>query len=230
MRERGNIWPLITVAAGALFVLVVVPLIIERGKSGRMATVDAQVSIGDAGGPLVSPANVPNYRWPDSEVPRTAERLRDVTGVAIAASAYVVEGSMKGRAPRDAEEIIAGITRRTLIPHEWLTNQVGVLRTQHATVHLRYSPRNLNVELVSVPNERTDGPAILIRVPDPENTTVGTRYFESTQLDGIIYPDPFAPIASVIASGWQPRLFKQTQIADTDRAQLEKWASAESRK
>ena len=56
--------------------------------------------------------NIPNYRWPDSEVPRTAERLRDVTGVAIAASAYVVEGSMNGRTPRDAGEIIAGITRR----------------------------------------------------------------------------------------------------------------------
>ena len=49
MRERGNIWPLISVAAGALFVLVIVPLIIERNRSGRMATVDAQVSIGDAG-------------------------------------------------------------------------------------------------------------------------------------------------------------------------------------
>ena len=33
------------------------------------------------------------------------------------------------------------------------------------------------------------------------------------QLDGIVYPDPFAPIADIIASGWQPRLFKQTQIA-----------------
>ena len=73
--------------------------------------------------------NVQNYRWPDSEVPRTAERLRDVTGVAIAATAYVVEGSMNGRTPRDTGEIIAGIMRRNLIPNEWLTNQVGVLRT-----------------------------------------------------------------------------------------------------
>ena len=230
MRDRGNIWPLITVAAGALLVLVVVPLIIERGKSGRMATVDAQVSIGDAGSGLVSSSKSPNYRWPDSEVPRTAERLRDVTGVAIAASAYVVEGSIKGRAPRDAGEIITGITRRNLIPNQWLTNQLGVLRTQHGTVHLRYSPRTLGVELISVPNERTDGPAVLIRVPDPENTTVGTRYFESMQLDGIVYPAPFAPIAVIIASGWQPRLFKQTQIADSDRAQLEQWANAATRK
>ncbi|MGI8836470.1 MAG: hypothetical protein ACR2H4_07505 [Pyrinomonadaceae bacterium] len=195
-----------------------------------MATVDAQVSIGDAGSGASSPSNPSMYRWPDSEVPRTAERLQDVTGVAIAATAYLVEGSMNGRTPGDTGEIITGIMRRNLIPIEWLTNQVGVLRTKHATVHLRYSPRNLTVELVSVPNERADGPAILIRVPDSDNTSVGTRYFESLQLDGIVYPDPFAPIPDIIASGWQPRLFKQTQLADADRAQLEHWAKATTRK
>ncbi len=227
---RGSIWPLISVGAGAFLMLVIVPLIMERQRSGRMATVDAQVSIGDAGSSTSSTSNVQNYRWPDSEVPRTAERLQDVTGVAIAAVAYLVEASMNGRTPRDTGEMITGIMRRKLLPDEWLTNQVGVLRTKHATVHLRYSPRSLTLELVSVPNERADGPAILIRVPDNENTTVGTRYFESMQLDGIVYPDPFAPIAAIIASGWQPRLFKQTQIADADRAQLEQWAKTTTRK
>ncbi len=230
MRERGNIWPVISVAAGAVFVLVIVPLIIERERSGRMATVEAQVSIGDAGSVQKAASEVSKYRWPDSEVPRTAERLRDVTGVAIAAAAYLVEGSMNGHAPRDVGEIITGITGRNLIPKEWLTNQVGVLRTKHATIHLRYSSRNFSVELVSLPNERTDGPAILIRVPDSENTAVGTRYFESMQLDGIVYPEPFAPIAVIIAAGWQPRLFKQSQIADSDRVQLEHWARTTSRK
>jgi hypothetical protein len=92
-----------------------------------------------------------------------------------------------------------------------------------ATIHLRYSPPSLTVEVISVPNDRADGPAILIRIPDRENVAVGARYFESMQLDGIVYPNPFAPIAEIIASGWQPRLFKQTQIPDDQRAQLEQW-------
>ena len=226
MRQRGNVWPVVAVAAAAVCVLVIVPLIIERQKAGRMATVDAYVSIGDdeVSGDLSSVAR--NYRWPNSEVPRTAERLRDVTGVTIAAATFLVEESLHGRAPRDADEIVAGIGLRRLIPNEWRTDQTGVLQTPHATIHLRYSPRNLTVELISVPNERLDGPAILIRIPDGENTSVGTRYFESMQLDGIIYPRPFASIADIIASGWQPRLFKQTQIADSDRARLEQWAKA----
>jgi hypothetical protein len=31
MRERGSIWPMVSVAAGAIFVLVVVPLLLESG-------------------------------------------------------------------------------------------------------------------------------------------------------------------------------------------------------
>src|SRR6185369_406544 len=212
MRERGNIWPIIVVVAAALCVLVIVPLFIERQKAGRMATVDAHVSIGDGEVSDDQPSPASNYRWPNGEVPRTVERLRDVTAVAIAASTCLVEESLHGRIPRDADEIITGIDQRKLIASGWRTDEPGVLRTSHATIHLRYSPRNLIVELISVPNERIDGAAILLRIPDSENTAVGTRYFESMQLDGIVYPRPFAPIADIIASGWQPRLFKQSQI------------------
>jgi len=226
MRERGNILPVVAAAAAALCVLVIIPLIIERQKAGRMATVNAHVAIGDGGESADQASAASNYRWPNGEVPRTAERLRDVTGVAIATATFLVEESLHDRMPRDADEILIGIGRRSLIPNEWRTDQPGVLRTPHATIHLRYSPRNLTVELISAPNERVDGPAILIRIPDSENTAVGTRYFESMQLDGIIYPRPFASIADIIASGWQPRLFKQTQIADADRAQLEQWSKA----
>ena len=226
MRERGNIWPIIVVVAAALCVLVIVPFLIERQKAGRMATVDAHVWIGDGEMSDGQASAASNYRWPNGEVPRTAERLRDVTAVAIAAATYLVEESIHGRIPRDADEIISRVDQRKLIASEWRTDEPGVLRTPHATIHLRYSPRNLTVELISVPNERIDGPAILLRIPDSENTAVGTRYFESMQLDGIVYPRPFAPIGDIIASGWQPRLFKQSQIADSDRAQLEQWAKA----
>ena len=205
MRERGNIWPVICVIAVALLVLILPLVIRHREASGRMATVDAQVSIGDARNDPVSSRDPPTYRWPDSEVPRTAERLRDVTAVAIAASTYVVEGAMTGRTPHDAGEIAAGIAKRQLIPPAWLTNQSGVLLTAHGTLHVRYSPSILSVEVISMPNGHADGPAILIRIPDDENTGVVPRYFESMQVDEIIYPNPFAPIPDVIRAGWRQR-------------------------
>lgn len=212
VRERGNIWPVACVIAVALLVLILPLVIRHKQASGRMATVDAQVLIGDARNDPVSSRDPPAYRWPDSEVPRIAERLRDATAVAIAASTYVVEGAMKGRTPRDAGEIAAGIAKRQLIPGEWVTNQSGVLRTAYGTLHVRYAPSTLSVEVISMADSHTDGPAILIRVPDYENTAVGIRYFESMQLEGVIYPNPFAPIHEVISAGWRQRLFKQTQM------------------
>ncbi len=59
-----------------------------------------------------------------------------------------------------------------------------------------------------MPASRADGPALLIRIPDDENTAVGPRYFESMQIDGILYPSPFAPIPEVISADWRQRIFK----------------------
>lgn len=228
-REQGNIWPIVAVAGAAVCVFVV-PFAIQRQGGSRMATVDAHVTIGDTGSGSSVSGSRSLYRWPDSEVPRTAERLRDVTAVAIAASTSVIEGSLRGRIPRDVAELVAYIAQRQLIPAEWLTAESGVLQTPRGAIQVRYSPRDLMVEVISVPQDRKDGPAILIRIPDSENTRVGARYFESIQLDGIVYPAPFAPIAEIIASGWQPRLFTQTQIPDDQRAQIEEWARSIQKK
>lgn len=230
-RERGNPWPIIGVAAGAFLILFVIPLLIHRQQAGRMATVDAQVSIGDTSTEPQQDQKASTYRWPNSEVPITAERLRDVTACALAAAAFVVEKAVTGRPPpKDAGEILVGIAQRRLIPAEWLTNTSGVLQTSHGTIHLRYSARDSSVELISEPNQRTDGPAILIRIPDLENVSVGTRYFEAMQLDGVTYPQPFAPISEIITAGWQPRYYKQSQLSDSDRSGLEQWVRSVDRK
>jgi len=230
MRERGKLWPVVSVSAGAFVVLFVLPLLIHRQRNGEMATVEAHVSIGDTQGDHQSEPTSSNYRWPNSEVPRTAERLRDATAVAIASMTYVVEGSMRGTPPRNVDQILAGIVRRDLIPHEWVTSQSGVLQIPNGTVHLRYSPASLSVEVLSIPRERSDGPGLLIRLPDSENTTVGPRYFESMQLDGIVYPNPFAPLPLVISVGWQQRHFNLTQLPDAERTQLEQWSKSVTHK
>jgi hypothetical protein len=218
------------VAVGAFLVLFLLPLIIQRQQSGELATVEAHVSIGDRERGRDSHLTSDSYRWPNSEVPRTAERLRDVTAVAVASMTYVVEGAVRGTPPRNVDQILDGIVRRDLIPREWVTSQSGVLQMPNGTVHLRYSPGSLAVEVISVPKDRSDGPGLLIRLPDSENISVGARYFESMQLDGILYPNPFAPLPAVISAGWHQRNFKQTQLPDSERAQLEQWSKKTAQK
>jgi hypothetical protein len=136
------------------------------------------------------------YRWPDSEVPRTAERLRDVTAVAIAASTSVVEGSLRGRNSRDAAELVAYFGQRQLIPAGWLTSEPGVLQAPHGSIHLRYSPKSLMVEVISVPQERRDGPRPSSSASRPGEQLVWEHVISNQcNLDGIVYPTPFAPIA-----------------------------------
>jgi hypothetical protein len=207
-RERGNIGPIICVIVVAIVVLILPVLIRHRRVSAQMATINAQVTIGDPKTDLGSNRESAMYRWPDSEVPRTAERLRDLTAVAIAASTYVAQGAINGHAPKNADEITKGITNRQLIPSEWLTTQPSVLQTAHGTVYIRYSPTTLTIEVISMPSTLTDGPALLLRIPDGDNTAVGPRYFESMQLHGIIYPSPFATVPEVISAGWRERLLR----------------------
>src|SRR2546427_12494901 len=144
--------------------MLILPVMIRhRQASALMATIDAQVTIGDSKTDITSNQPPAMYRWPDSEVPRTAERLRDLTAVSIAASTYLAESALAGHPARNAGEITVAITRRQLVPTEWLTNQPGVLQTTHATLHIRYSANKLSVEVISMPSEGADGPALLIR-------------------------------------------------------------------
>ena len=64
---------------------------------------------------------------------------------------------------RDANDILNRIAQRQLIPAAWLTQQPGILQTPHSSIHIRYAPENVTLEVISMPNERKDGPAMLIR-------------------------------------------------------------------
>jgi hypothetical protein len=76
------------------------------------------------------------------------------------------------------------------------------------------NPNNLRIEIISMPTGHSDGPVILIRILHEEKTSVGPRYFESMQVDGIIYPRPFAPIPEIISTGWRERIFRQAALPD----------------
>src|SRR5437016_13843298 len=105
MRERGNIWPIICVVTVALLVLVLPLVVRHRQTNGRMATVDAQVSIGDASSDPISNHDPPAYRWPEGEETRTAERLEEVAADGIPPGTSVVQGALPVRTRHDAGEM-----------------------------------------------------------------------------------------------------------------------------
>src|SRR5262249_1699594 len=52
----------------------------------------------------------------DGEVARTAERIGEATALALSASLYAASEQIKGRDPRDAQDMLARIAAQNLLP------------------------------------------------------------------------------------------------------------------
>jgi hypothetical protein len=145
----------------------------------------------------------------DGEVARTAERLREAQAVATAAGLFVVTERVSGRATRGVGELVAGLSARNLLPPGLTAGrQEGTLLSRHGTLFVRYRPAPLGVEVVALGRECADGPAVMVRVPDDREGEDGALVFTARQLDGVVIPQAFTPVAEVVALGWAAEKFR----------------------
>ena len=102
----------------------------------------------------------------DGEVARTAERIGEATALALSASLYAASEQIKGRSPRGAPDLLAGIAARNLLPPGVTLSQGGALVSAYGALSVRYRPSPLGVEVVSVGHKPEDGPALIVRIPE----------------------------------------------------------------
>lgn len=142
----------------------------------------------------------------DGEVARTVNRLGEAEALAFASSLYAATEQIKGRTPRTANDLLAGVATQNLLPPGLSLTQTdgAVASSGGVTLYLRYRPKPLAIEVVAIAREQRDGPAILVRVPD-ENAKEGrASLFLATRLSDVSVPQAFAPATEVIAAGWSP--------------------------
>jgi hypothetical protein len=145
----------------------------------------------------------------DGEVARTAERTGEATALALSASVYAMSEQIRGRAPRDAGNLLSGLAARNLLPPGLALTQVeGNLVSTYGAVWLRYRPEPLGVEIVSIGHKPEDGPALIVRIPDELSDKGEARLFIAGSLSDVKIPAPFAPSAEVIALGWSPETLR----------------------
>ena len=144
----------------------------------------------------------------DGEVARTAERMGEATALALSASLYAASEQIKGRSPRAAQDLLAGITAQNLLPPGLAFTQSGALVSAYGSLSVRYRPAPLGVEVVSVGHKREDGPAFIVRIPDELSDKGETKLFIAHSLSDVRIPLPFAPAAEVIALGWSPETLR----------------------
>ncbi|HEX5081569.1 MAG TPA: hypothetical protein VFY40_05960 [Blastocatellia bacterium] len=122
----------------------------------------------------------------DGEVARTAERTGEATALALSAGVYAASEQIRGRAPRDAGNLLSGLASRNLLPPELALTQVeGNLVSTYGAVWLRYRPEPLGVEIVSVGHKPEDGPALIVRIPDEFSDKGEARLFIAGSLSDV---------------------------------------------
>jgi hypothetical protein len=141
----------------------------------------------------------------DGEVARTADRTSEAQALAIATSLYAASEQIKGRTPRTADDLLAGVASQNLLPPGLtLTQGEGALASAHSNLFVRYRPVPLAIEVLALGHEPRDGPALLVRVPDDHMKDGGASVFMATRIRDVNIPLAFAPASEVISAGWSP--------------------------
>jgi hypothetical protein len=145
----------------------------------------------------------------DGEVARTAERIGEATALALSASLYAASEQIRGRAPRGANDLLSGLAARTLLPPGLALTWVdGNLVSTYSNIWVRYRPEPLGVEVISIGHKPSDGPALIVRIPDELSEKGEAKLYVAGSLSAVRVPAPFSPAAEVIALGWSPEFLR----------------------
>ena len=146
--QHSKPWPLLICAAAALFIAATFVT-----NYFRLRAIDPRVTVEFAEGASVkqtSPRQTVIATTIDGEVARTAERIGEATALALSASLYAASEQIEGRAPRAAQDLLAGIAAQNRLPPGVTFTQDGALFSAYSALAIRYRPTPLGVEVVSV--------------------------------------------------------------------------------
>ena len=154
----------------------------------------------------------------EGEVARTEERIREATALGLAGSLFAATESLAHRIPANARALLSGVEKAGLLPPGMqLVDNAVLVSSERSTLQVRYRPEPLCIEVVSIGRERTDGPALLLRVPSMiagKDEPGDVVLYMATRLDEITIPQPFASEAQIIAFGFAPEPLRAVTLPD----------------
>jgi hypothetical protein len=201
--KHSKQWPLLIAGSVASLVIAVSMITFYL----RLRAIDPKVTMEFGYGSIPKP---PSTRQTiiastiEGEVAHTAERIGEATALALSACLYVTSEQIKGRAPRGAPDLLAGIAARNLLPPGLSFIKGGGFVSAYSALSIRYRPAPLGIEVISIGHKMEDGSALMVRIPDELSDKGEARLFFADSLSNVRIPAPFAPSAEVIALGWSP--------------------------
>jgi len=209
-------------------IVVIAGTLLIGWLSARRYRVTARVEIA---GPVpslersISQAPAPDAFLPGGEVARLASRTREATGLLMGLAILAVNEQMNNRRLTDVESLINLMAQRNLFPPG--VNRAptqGTLSSDRASIYVRYRPLPLGVEVVSIGNERLDGPALIARLTAGADDDSGALLFVARKIEGVRLPEPFAPLADVAALDWSVEPLRECQFTPQEIDALNIWA------
>jgi hypothetical protein len=207
--------------------IVIAGMLLAGWLNTRRYRVKARVEIAEPAIELQSSQSSPNgtaAELPDGEVARTALRVREATGLLMGLTMLAVNEQMSNRSPVNVDALLILMAKRTLLPPGiQQTSAQGTLVSDRATISVRYRPVPLGIEVVSLSNERTYGPAVIARLAADGDDKSGAVLLIAKKAEAPI-PAPFASLSQIIATGWNVEPLRERSFAAGEIEQLNAWA------
>ena len=227
MKSEKKKWrlspPLIVVLTA---VIVVAGILFAGWLNARRYRVKARVEIGEPAIEMQSVRSTnagSSISLPDGEIAKTAVRVREVTGLLMGLATLAVTEQMSNHSPANANALVGLMAKRNLLPPGIRqTPGEGALISDRATIFARYRSTPLGIEIVSIGGERTDGPAIIVRLAAGGDDNSGAVLLIARKAEAPI-PTPFAPISQILAIGWSVEPLRERSFTPEEIEQLNAW-------
>ncbi len=190
--------------------------------------VNARVDIADPIAAMAGstpPASVNPTSLPDGEVARLATRIREATGLLMGLALLALTEQMNNRNLANVDALIERMAERGLLPPGVeRTTQNGAFVSAHASLHVRFRPLPLGVEVVSLGRDPLDGPAVIARLAATGDEQSGAILLVAKKRDSAPMPRAFAPLAEVATLNWNIEPLRERSFTPEEAGQLNQWA------
>jgi hypothetical protein len=158
------------------------------------------------------------------EVYSDAERLREAAALGVGGMLLAAQRNLDRAPIATVEGLLGAMESSGLLPPAMSVDERGsTVNSQYGVYYVRYRSQPLGVEIVSVGKGNLAGPPLLVRLPDSEFSQNALTYFVAPTPGEVTVPVAFAETAQVIASGWQPVMFKSKSVSADEAEKGRQW-------
>ena len=212
-------------AIGLLAALMLTNFLAPRS----VPSVDPSISIGCLQPEETSTARTAGSaaRLPDDgEVYRTADRLREASALALAATLYAATQEAERRSAGNVDSIIGALRSLELLPPGITPGAARMLLSDLSTIQVRFRPQPLAIEVLSFPRAASDGPALLVRLPGSGKDGDRDSIFFAERLGEVSPPAPFASTLECMRAGWIDQPIHQADTPEGQQQELRRWLTS----